>query len=542
MPQSLQYTNIPVIDGVNYVIPSNDTAFFYNIINTVTLTSNWSIAMTPTSTAPLRCFITWLANIILNGNHVYIFGTQIPDKLADKTFIASCFFNGTTWDVEILPGFEEQQFIETNDIVDDAVTNDKLNNMIRGSVKVGGTSDAPTDLDAKTSGYILVGDGIDIKSVAVSGDATLASSGAITISNDAVNNNKLANMVRGTVKVGGTSDVPTDLVASGSGKILIGDGTDIKSVSVTGDVTITSAGVTTVNPALLTTPVLEAGSGLLSIQSAPTASTGCVASGDYSIAMGFHTTASGLVSYAEGENTIASGNYSHAAGNGSTASGFISYARGNGVIASGNYSIADGFGCQAIGDNSIAKGLNSISRGNHSIAKGVESVSYLTHSIAFASGEFTIPGDCEELKVFAKVVTTNNVPANLLLGDGVTTAIEIPTDCIMDFECRYSALQTGGSAGTAGDGVTQKITFSVRNLAGTLTLLTQGIATTATIVTVAGNICSYEQAKIGALTVTCVPTISGTKVLFVVTGEVNKDIQHSLLINTTINGFNNFAI
>ena len=134
MPQSLQYTNIPVIDGVNYVIVSNDHAFFYNIINTTTLKTNWSVTMTPSSTQQVRCLITWLANITLNGNHVYIFGTQIPDKLADKTFVASCFFNGTTWEVEILPGFEEQQFIETNDIVDDAVTNDKLNNMIRGSV------------------------------------------------------------------------------------------------------------------------------------------------------------------------------------------------------------------------------------------------------------------------------------------------------------------------------------------------------------------------------------------------------------------------
>jgi hypothetical protein len=514
MPQSLQYTNIPVIDGVNYVIPSNDTAFFYNIINTVTLTSNWSIAMTPTSTAPLRCFITWLANIILNGNHVYIFGTQIPDKLADKTFIASCFFNGTTWDVEILPGFEEQQFIETNDIVDDAVTNDKLNNMIRGSVKVGGTSDAPTDLDAKTSGYILVGDGIDIKSVAVSGDATLASSGAITISNDAVNNNKLANMVRGTVKVGGTSDVPTDLVASGSGKILIGDGTDIKSVSVTGDVTITSAGVTTVNPALLTTPVWEAGSGGYSVQHAPMATTLCDSSGAYSFTTGYSNIASGAYSVALCRDNVSSGDFA--------------VTTGHSNIGSGNYS-------NVINSDNTASAENSAS-------SGFRSVAHIWGSNAFANGYFSIRGDCEELKLLAKKITTNAIPANLLLGDDTTTAIEIPTDCIMDFECRYSALQTGGSAGTAGDGVTQKITFSVRNLAGTLTLLTQGIATTATIVTVAGNICSYEQAKIGALTVTCVPTISGTKVLFVVTGEVNKNIQHSLLINTTINGFNNFAI
>ena len=76
--------------------------------------------------------------------------------------------------------------VGTSDIADDAVTNDKLNNIARGSVKVGGASNAPTDLNAKTSGSILVGDGTDVLSVAVSGDATLAANGAVTIANLAV--------------------------------------------------------------------------------------------------------------------------------------------------------------------------------------------------------------------------------------------------------------------------------------------------------------------------------------------------------------------
>ena len=77
-------------------------------------------------------------------------------------------------------------------IAADAVENSMLANITRGSVKVGGASDAPTDLDAKTSGQILVGDGTDIASVAVSGDATLAANGALTISAGAVENSMLA--------------------------------------------------------------------------------------------------------------------------------------------------------------------------------------------------------------------------------------------------------------------------------------------------------------------------------------------------------------
>lgn len=136
--------------------------------------------------------------------------------------------------------------INTDDIADDAVTNDKLANISRGSVKVGGSGDAPTDLDAKTSGQILVGNGTDIVSVAVGGDVTLAADGTVTIANDAVTNDKLANMSRGSVKVGGAGDAPTDLDAKTSGQILVGNGTDVVSVPVSGDATLAADGSLTI--------------------------------------------------------------------------------------------------------------------------------------------------------------------------------------------------------------------------------------------------------------------------------------------------------
>lgn len=148
--------------------------------------------------------------------------------------------------------------VTTAKIADDAVTNAKLANMTRGTVKVGGASDAPTDLDANNSGYILVGNGTDVASVAVSGDVTLASTGAVTIANDAVSNAKLANMTRGTVKVGGESDAPTDLNAKTDGYILVGDGTDVKSVAVSGDVTLTKAGAVAIGAGKVTTAMLAA--------------------------------------------------------------------------------------------------------------------------------------------------------------------------------------------------------------------------------------------------------------------------------------------
>ena len=93
--------------------------------------------------------------------------------------------------------------VTTAKLADDAVTTAKLANITQGSILVGGASDAPTVYDAKTEGQILVGDGTDIASVAVSGDVTLAKTGAVTIADDAVN---LTTKVAGVLPIanGGT--------------------------------------------------------------------------------------------------------------------------------------------------------------------------------------------------------------------------------------------------------------------------------------------------------------------------------------------------
>lgn len=99
--------------------------------------------------------------------------------------------------------------VATANLADDAVTNAKLASITRGSVKVGGAANAPTDLDCKTAGQILVGDGTDIASVPVSGDAVLTSVGALTV-------NKMGVSAKGTVVPQAANAV---LVAADLGKI-----------------------------------------------------------------------------------------------------------------------------------------------------------------------------------------------------------------------------------------------------------------------------------------------------------------------------------
>ena len=110
-------------------------------------------------------------------------------------------------------------------ISDDGVTNTQLANIAQGSIKVGGGGDAPTDLDAKTSGQILVGDGSDIASVAVSGDATLAANGALTIADNAI----------------GASELDQVFTSGGGSAGTFGTTTSIPSLTIDAQGRITSA-------------------------------------------------------------------------------------------------------------------------------------------------------------------------------------------------------------------------------------------------------------------------------------------------------------
>ena len=96
---------------------------------------------------------------------------------------------------------------------------------------------------ALEDGDVLIGDNSGVaQNQTISGDATLASNGALTIAANAVSNGKLAGIVRGTVKVGNASGAASDLDAKTAGRILVGDGSDVASVAVSGDATLASNG------------------------------------------------------------------------------------------------------------------------------------------------------------------------------------------------------------------------------------------------------------------------------------------------------------
>ncbi len=148
-----------------------------------------------------------------------------------------------------------------------------------------------------TSGKLLVADGSDYEEVALSGDATLASGGALTIGNlavttakladDAVSLAKMAALTRASIIIGDASGNPSALAKGAASTFLQSDGTDTAYVAMSGDATLNagviSIGATKVTDAMINDDVatglggvgLSAASGVLAldVNELPTAAT-----------------------------------------------------------------------------------------------------------------------------------------------------------------------------------------------------------------------------------------------------------------------------
>jgi len=97
----------------------------------------------------------------------------------------------------------------------------------RGNLIVGGVDGAVSQLVGKTVGKILTGDGTDVVAVTMSGDATIAASGAVTLAAAAVNSAKLDDSIVQYAEVAVTSANITDTAAGhlghADGVVLVAD-------------------------------------------------------------------------------------------------------------------------------------------------------------------------------------------------------------------------------------------------------------------------------------------------------------------------------
>tara|TARA_Y100000592_G_scaffold100746_1_gene182493 strand:- start:4611 stop:6722 length:2112 start_codon:yes stop_codon:yes gene_type:complete len=116
--------------------------------------------------------------------------------------------------------------VGTAKIADNAVTLAKMAGITRGSLIVGDSSGDPSYLAKGTAAQFLQSDGTDPSYVTISGDATIAAGGALTIANDAVESGMLNDNV-----ISGQTELASDGLAAAD-ELMISDGGTLKKIGV----------------------------------------------------------------------------------------------------------------------------------------------------------------------------------------------------------------------------------------------------------------------------------------------------------------------
>tara|TARA_A100001201_G_scaffold92316_2_gene80409 strand:- start:352 stop:1794 length:1443 start_codon:yes stop_codon:yes gene_type:complete len=283
----------------------------------------------------------------------------------------------------------------------------------------------------------------------VSGDITIAGTGVSTIGADTVANSMLENMTQGTVKVGGGSNAPTDLDASGDGKILVGDGTDINSVAVSGDVTLANDGAVTIASNAVEGSMLNS------------------------------NTAGGGLSYEVNSLNVDSGS-------------FVAYMSSSAFsVVSGDIAIAAG-GAATIQENSVqGTMLNDDVADDSTIEVSSDNLSVLKVPNALTAGDGIDAGgtfdgaNARTLSVSAAQTTITSVKNNSLVvgGNSQNNTIDFGTDDVILFDIDNTEVARVDAAGVD---VTGALTVSTNaTIGGNLTVqgTTTTLETTNTIIT-----------------------------------------------------------
>ena len=191
------YEAITVVSSTTYTIDLASPADIYFIgtlpQQQITLSGNFTIDTTGTATAGITLDFVYHCQASLGGNTLDILGTTLTAEQAGEKQIIRATSTGSSWLISVIKDSTSSTkdiigadivdaSIPTLAIADNAITFVKMQDFAaRGNLLRGGTSGAPEEFVAKTSGQILVGDGTDVVSVAVSGDISMSAAGLTTI-------------------------------------------------------------------------------------------------------------------------------------------------------------------------------------------------------------------------------------------------------------------------------------------------------------------------------------------------------------------------
>lgn len=140
-------------DGVNLVVNATDITSIYRITGGGVMTVSWGVTYNGTPYNGETRIIRWYCNsMVLGGNVVSVFGTQIPDDLANKDWVATAIYSSLAakWEITAVPDWEETEIVSTAQLKDLAVTTVKINDLAVTTGKINDLAVTDAKLNANS--------------------------------------------------------------------------------------------------------------------------------------------------------------------------------------------------------------------------------------------------------------------------------------------------------------------------------------------------------------------------------------------------------
>ena len=201
----------------NYFIPAaggtkqfsvNDSIDVYNLIPTggaVTLLANFEVEVSGTPTEGMYFLFNYQGNVSVGGYQVKILGFTFTDEEASGKYLLHCTYTNGAWDVKVIFSMDHIGYATINGnyiiagtlsgtgLEDSTLVLGKIENAnARGYAIRAGVGGVWERFNAVTSGNLLMGNGTDVVSQAVTGDVTISGSGVTTIGAGKVTQTMLA--------------------------------------------------------------------------------------------------------------------------------------------------------------------------------------------------------------------------------------------------------------------------------------------------------------------------------------------------------------
>jgi hypothetical protein len=106
------------------------------ITGTVTLVGNLVVSPSGTPTSGQRVNVIWDAAVTPSGSTVTVFGKTINDEALTGSFVVECIYNGSSWSVDVLSDSSSIGTIAGKQLADQSITYAKFQDVAANSIPV----------------------------------------------------------------------------------------------------------------------------------------------------------------------------------------------------------------------------------------------------------------------------------------------------------------------------------------------------------------------------------------------------------------------